>query len=324
MRKLLLRYLFVWTALIGFGLAVAACSPTEPGETGAEPEAAAPAEEPMAAVTETDAAADTEASVETEAAPAGEGSAAAPPEGSEPKGAVEGDEATALAGLVEEAGSAISGRVTYEGEQPKRRPLDTEADPACAAMHSDEPLRSDATVVSEDGGVLWAFAYIQNPPKKDYEIPSEPAKLDQVGCRYTPHVQGMRAGQELEIHNSDDTTHNVRTFPTRGFDGKYINKTINFGQPGPGTRTQVFENPEKAIKVKCDIHPWMQAYIFAMDHPYFDTTDENGNYAIPTADLPPGDYEVVVWHEEWDEQTQTVTVGEDGTATVDFTYSDSE
>lgn len=313
MTKLLTRTVFTFAAAAVIGLAGLGCSPSEPGDTATEPEATAPAEDTMADVAEP------ETTPEEDAAPEGEETASTPPEGSEPKASVEGDEATALAGV---AGPAITGRVTYDGEQPKRRPLDTEADPVCAAMHTDEPLRSDATVVSEDGGVLWAFAYIKNPPKQDYPIPSEPAKLDQVGCRYTPHVLGMRAGQDLDIHNSDDTTHNVRTFPTRGFDGKYVNKTINFGQPGPGTRTQVFQNPEKSIKVKCDIHPWMQAYIFAMDHPYFSTTDANGNFRIPIQGLSAGEYELVVWHEEWGEQTQSVNVGEDGTATADFTYTE--
>lgn len=302
MKYLLSRSLFMLAAAALIGVAGLGCSPTETADT-------APAE--PAAETPTDAPAED----------TGEEPASAPPEGSEPKAQVDPEETPALAGT---SGSAITGRVVFDGERPKRRPLDTEADPACAAMHADEPLRSDATVVSEDGGVVWAFAYIKNPPKQDYPVPAEAAEIDQVGCRYVPHVMGMRAGQELDIRNSDDTTHNVRTFPTRGFDGKYINKTINFGQPGPGVRTQVFENPEDAIKVKCDIHPWMQAYIFAMDHPYFDTTDENGQFRIPTEGLPAGEYEVVVWHEEWGKQSQAVTVGEDGTASADFTYSETE
>lgn len=238
----------------------------------------------------------------------------APSQGSSPQND------TDTAGM--EASAGISGTVTYAGEPPRRRPLDTEADPACAEMHMDEPLLSDEKVVGEDGGVNWAFAYVKNPPEKDYPVPETPAVLDQVGCRYTPHVMGARAEQTLDIRNSDETTHNVRSFSNRRFDGKIINTNFNFGQPGPGVRQQVFENPEMAIKIKCDIHPWMQSYVFAMEHPYFDTTNADGRFVIPTDGLPAGEYTVVVWHEAWGELEQTVTLPEDGaSAEVNFEFS---
>lgn len=289
---------------------------------GAEPAPAESAPAPNSAVSAEPEAAATETVAEPAAPGADAAVVLAPPEGSEPKSKAETIGGASTPETAAVTGPSIMGRVTFNGERPKRRPLETEADPKCAAMHADAPLVSDETIVSEDGGVQFAFAYIKNPPKADYPIPADAIRIDQKGCQYQPHVFGMRAGQNLDIHNSDDTTHNVRTFPTRGFDGKYINKTINFGQPGVGSRTQVFENPESAVKVKCDIHPWMQAYIFAMDHPFFATTDAAGHYALPTEGLPAGEYELVMWHEKWGEQTQSVTVGEDGAASADFVYSE--
>lgn len=205
----------------------------------------------------------------------------------------------------------IKGAVILEGARPKRRPIKIQGDPKCEAMHENDPLLSDSFVVNDEGQVQWVFAYIKNPPEGDYPIPSEPAVLDQQECRYTPHVQGMRAGQDLNIVNSDDLLHNVRSFGRR-------NRPFNLGQPKPGVRTKTISKPEKPLKFKCDIHKWMEAYIFAMDHPFFGTTNEKGLFTIEN--VPAGEYTIETWHEVMGEREVTVNVPAGGTADVKVVY----
>jgi hypothetical protein len=198
------------------------------------------------------------------------------------------------------AASGITGKVTYEGTPPERAVLETEGDPKCAAMHKDAPLLSDREVVSADGGVQWAFIYIKNPPAGDHPVPDTEVVLDQHGCQYVPHVVGIRVGQKMSIVNSDALLHNVRGIAR-------TNKPINYGQPaGSAPRTKVWDKPEMEIRMKCDVHPWMTAFTFAMDHPFFAVTDANGQFSIPN--VPAGDYTVVLWHEAYGQQEMNVTV----------------
>ena len=116
---------------------------------------------------------------------------------------------------------------------------------------------------------------------------------------YRPRVQGVRVGQTLRIVNSDSFTHNVYSFARR-------NRAFNIGQPGQGTREKVFRRPEPAIKVQCDIHPWMTAYLFVLDHPFFAVSDESGSFAI--SGLPAGKHTLVAWHEKLGQQETQISV----------------
>ena len=210
---------------------------------------------------------------------------------------------------------AVRGVVKWDGPAPTPHRLDAGADPKCAAMHgADNPLMSKQEVVSEEGEVQYVFMYVSNPPDGEYEPPAQPAVLDQTGCEYQPHVFGMVAGQELEVRNSDPTLHNVRSFAR-------VNKPFNMGQPeGTSPRTQDnFKKAEDAIKFKCDVHPWMQAFAFVLEHPFFSVTNADGQYEI--GNLPAGTYTLVAWHEKYGEQEQEITVPESGAAEANFTYS---
>jgi hypothetical protein len=206
--------------------------------------------------------------------------------------------------------AAVAGRVVFDGPAPERKPIDTKMDPKCAVLHAGEPLLTEQAVISADGGVANAFVYLKNPPAGDYPVPAEPAVLDQVGCAYVPRVLGVRAGQTVNVKNSDETTHNIRSFPT-------INKPFNISQPGPGVRERKFDEPEMHVKMKCDFHPWMTSHVFSMAHPFFAVTDADGKFSI--ANVPAGEYTVGVWHETFGEQEAVVTVGDSG-AMVDFTF----
>ena len=189
-------------------------------------------------------------------------------------------------------GTAIlRGAVKVLGEPPRQKTVRTDSDPKCAAMHPG-PILSDAIVVDRDGGVKWAFVYvasgINNQPPGG---PLPPVLLDQVKCVFEPHVLGVQVGQPLNIFNTDGILHVAHG-------STLVNREFNYGlMDRDAIRTVTFTQPEMMVKVKCDIHPWMTAWIAVMDHPYFCVTDATGSYAIPN--LPAGRYTVQVWHERY-------------------------
>ena len=82
--------------------------------------------------------------------------------------------------------------------------------------------------------------------------------------------------------------------------------------------TKKFTTPEVMVKFKCNVHPWMSAYVGVRDNPFFSTSGDNGSFAI--AGLPAGTYKIEAWHEKYGTQTQEVTVGNDETKSIDFTF----
>ena len=213
------------------------------------------------------------------------------------------------------AGS-ITGRVTLTGPVPAPETLHITADPVCIQAMGRNP-KSDAILVAADGAVQNAFVYIKDT-LSDYafDVPTEAVTLDQRGCRYSPRIFGVRVGQAVEIINSDATLHNVHALPM-------INAEFNKGQPAQGSRmTQIFTAPEVMVRFKCDVHGWMAAYGGIMSHPFFAVTGADGAFAIKG--LPPGDYELAVWHERFGTKSQKVTIGASQTQTVNFTLASAK
>jgi hypothetical protein len=187
--------------------------------------------------------------------------------------------------------ASVTGRVVLEGTPPPEIVVDLSPDPRCAALHT-EPLTTRHYVVGEDQGLANVFVYIrEGVPERDYPIPSEMPLLDQVDCEYVPYVMGVRAGQTFQVRNSDPTMHNVHSTPDR----RTGNRGFNFAQPFKGLVSERrFTAPEVAIRFKCDVHPWMFAYVAVVDHPFFAVTDESGRFEI--TDLPDGKYTIEAWH----------------------------
>jgi hypothetical protein len=210
-------------------------------------------------------------------------------------------------------GPVLSGQVLLKRNAPKPRVINMSKDAQCVAMHKGEPVLDEEVIVGADGGLKNVFVYIRRGvPERDYPLPAEPALLDQKGCMYHPRVQGVRVGQKLMVANSDPVTHNVRSFPVK-------NKPFNFGQPADmDPRERVFDEPEREIEVQCDFHPWMHAYLFVMEHPFYSVTSDDGTYSI--ANLPPGEYTVGIWHEKFGRKQQTVTLDATGQGTLNFSY----
>ncbi len=221
----------------------------------------------------------------------------------------------ALAALVAPAtAGSVKGSTMFEGDAPGRQRIKMNADPACDALH-EKPVGTEDYLIRKTGEIVNVFVYLKGGDGKDHEAPADHAKIDQHGCQYTPHVQGIMVNQTLDIVNSDPTMHNIHCLAE-------VNKEFNFGQPTPSTREQVFRRAENAIAFKCDVHPWMHAYIFVMDHPYFAVSGSDGTFSIDN--VPAGTYTLVAWHEKLGEVEQEITVGDGDLDGVTFTFTNPE
>ena len=212
-------------------------------------------------------------------------------------------------GIIYAEGS-ITGTITFEGKAPKMKPLRLDADPICVANNEIAP-KKEWLILDENKGVKNVLVFVTEGLNIDYSPPEEPVVIDQKGCIYSPHVLGIMAGQQLDILNNDGTLHNIHALPK-------VNKEFNKAQPRSKKKLSVkFEKPETPFKVKCDVHPWMGAYIGVFDHPCFAVSGDDGTYII--SDLKPGEYVIEAWHEKLGSQTANVTVS-DSAAHQNFTF----
>ena len=207
-----------------------------------------------------------------------------------------------------DAGS-VEGQVTYTGPDPDVA-LPVSADPTCAKLR-DTPLESKTIVGDAAGHLGNVFVYVKSGlAPRTYPAPTDKIEIDQRGCAYLPRVVGVRTGQTVVMKNSDATIHNV--FAQAG-----ENPQFNRGLPQAGMSFEkTFEKPEVMVTLKCNVHPWMTAYVGVMDHPYFAVTGPDGKFAIP--DLPPGTYTLEAWHETLGVKEAVVTVEGGGVGRVEM------
>ena len=220
----------------------------------------------------------------------------------------------ALAALIFLAAAAQAGSVTgtviYDDRVPPPKVLQMDGDPACAAKHKG-PVYSERLVLGDGNTMGNVFIQVMNPPAGNYPAPSEPLIIDQVGCVYKPHVAGVLVGQTVKFKNSDGILHNVHGFPA-------ANKAFNRAMPPILPEIpMVFNQPEPAFPVKCDVHPWMQSYLAVMTHPFFAVTEADGAFTLDG--LPNGTYTVTAWHEHLGTREAEVKV-EGGKGTVDVKF----
>jgi hypothetical protein len=209
------------------------------------------------------------------------------------------------------AGTAsLSGTVAIQGKALRQGTAALTAE--CAALHANRYTLDDV-VVDGENRVQWAFVYVKKGLEgKTFAPPAEAVLVDQVGCRYVPHVFGIRVGQKLIFQNSDNFLHNVHGLP-------FANPEFNFGQPSKGLRNElVFTASEVMAFVKCDVHSFMSTYAGVLDHPFYAVTDASGKYELKG--LPAGKYTIEVWHEKYKSVEKEVTV--EGQATQDFSLVD--
>lgn len=215
-----------------------------------------------------------------------------------------------------EDGASLVGVVKFDGPRPTRKRIQLREKGGklsdCQKLHK-AGLLDENLLVSTQGEVANVFVYVRTGlEKKSYPVPKQPAVLNQHKCMFRPRVQGVHVGQQFLMRNSDPLIHNVRSL-------SFKNRAFNIAQPAKTPdRERVFTKPERPIRMQCDFHPWMTAYVFVMVHPYFAVTNEKGRYKIEG--LPAGEYTLAAWHEEFGEQRVKITVGATGTTEVGFSF----
>lgn len=197
----------------------------------------------------------------------------------------------------------------------KIKPINMDADPVCQQQHTS-PVYSEDVVVNANGALKNVFVYVNAEKsgmvRSALAAPTTPVVLTQSGCWYSPHVFGIQADQPLEIVNDDATLHNINAKPT-------VNQPFNVAQPVKGMKTtKKFAKPEVMVKFKCNVHPWMNAYAGVLTHPFFSVSGADGAFAI--TGLPAGTYTIEAWHEKYGTQTQTVTVGDGESKSLELTF----
>ena len=203
--------------------------------------------------------------------------------------------------------AVVSGRVTLSGLPPANEKVTMTTDPFCDAQHPGS-TELPAVAVGADGALANVLLRVTEGVTGVYPAPTEARTLDQKGCAFSPRVLAVVAGQPLDVVSSDATLHNVHA-------AAKANAPFNLGMPAPGTRyTRVFTKPE-IVPFKCDVHPWMRAWVAVVPHPFFAVTGDDGRYEI--RNLPAGAYTVETWHEKLPGRTFRVTVADGEAATLD-------
>jgi hypothetical protein len=202
----------------------------------------------------------------------------------------------------------ITGTVKLLGTPPEMQLTKRQADPYCAKT----PMKDEEVVVGTGGTLKNVIVRITKGVTGRYDPPPTPAVVDQSACMYRPRVQGIQLGQPLQIKNSDQTLHNVHGYkgPSTLFNQAEI--------PGQPPMTKQLNNPDEIVKLKCDVHPWMTAYVLVSTNPFFAVTGEDGSFKI--GGVPPGSYTVEAWHERFGAKSAEITVPADKPATAVFAF----
>lgn len=212
-----------------------------------------------------------------------------------------------------EGGGSISGTVSLAGKPPKPQRLDLSSDPPCLEIAGRKVMQQDL-VVGKGGGLANVFVRLEGAGLEAAAgpVPEEAVVIEQRGCIYYPRMAGARAGQTLRVVNGDDIVHNVRSVSEAG-------SGFNIGQPFAGMAFDFdLVAAEPMMRLRCDMHPWMHAFIGVVDHPWFAVSGEDGRFEL--VGVPAGEYEVSLWHEKLGSQRRSVTITDGAATTLDLSY----
>ena len=211
--------------------------------------------------------------------------------------------------------ATLRGQVIFKGPRPKPPALRIDEDAACVQLNHGR-LLEESILVNSSGALGNVFVYVKKGLEGKQFAPPPPGEvvtIDQKNCRFDPHVIGVRVGQTLRISNSDPVTHNIHPMPAQN---REWNQSQEQGAPALERK---FVRAETMIRVKCNVHSWMRAYVSAMEHPYFAVTRADGSFEI--ANLPPGSYTIEAWQEKFGPQEMAVELAPSEQKPVEFVFT---
>ncbi len=206
----------------------------------------------------------------------------------------------------------ITGKVTLKGTPPPEKPIDAlKNDPNCGKLVKDKEVpKTRFYLVGDKGQLADVIVSIKGIPGKSTGAQAKPHLLDQVNCEYVPYVSAVQTDQKILVRNSDPVFHNVH--PTPKVQGN--NEANKAQMPKAPDLEFTFTKPEELLRFKCDVHPWMFAYVSVFDHPYFSVTGTDGTFTIQN--VPPGKYTLEFNHRKAGVVTKEIEV-KDSNVTVD-------
>jgi hypothetical protein len=188
-----------------------------------------------------------------------------------------------------QAGGVITGTVTFAGNPPANPKMLVAKNADYCGAEMEIPV---LVVNPKNKGVKWTVVYLEGvtggPVKEKYELNmGEPGKK----CDFVQHVVAMVKNKTLVMTNTDPILHNPHTFNEKHA------TVFNVALSEKGQVNEKKLRTGGVVKLQCDSHVHMNGWVLSLDHGYFAVTDENGNFKI--ADVPPGKYKLVAWHEGW-------------------------
>ncbi len=207
----------------------------------------------------------------------------------------------------------ISGAIFYEGTPPPEIPITPlKNDPVCGTLYAKMPT-THFYKVGPHRGLGDVVVSLTGLHRTSMGAEAAPLVIDQKGCQYTPYISACQTGQTIIVRNSDPVLHNVHVIPQNP-----KNQEVNRAQvPGGPDIKLTLNAPEPFVLFKCDVHPWMFAFVSVFDHPYFSVSGEDGHYRIHN--VPPGSYTIVARHRKAGTLQQNVVV-RDQDVKLDFTF----
>ena len=177
----------------------------------------------------------------------------------------------------------------------------------------------DSPIVTIRAGVLrHVVVYLEDVPEgKPFRAAAKKVTINQVGCWFVPFLSVLMDGGELEAVNSDPLLHNIHIYELLG-QGRSTVASVSQPRKGDIMTMSVHLDEGKALKVECDAHDFMHAFVFVADNPYYALVRPDGSFEI--TDVPPGRYAIHAWHPYLGEKSAAIEVEADGVVTVDFSF----
>jgi plastocyanin len=207
-----------------------------------------------------------------------------------------------LAGPSPAAAGSIKGTVRLSGSVPTPKKLAVTVDQFVCGKEKD----ARGLVLSPQGGIRDAVVWLDLPPAPATPAGSAVVQIDQQQCVFVPRVVVVPAGGTVEFLNSDPLLHNIKSRSVQ-------NVRFNHTHPKGRTIPLSFAKPE-IVRVGCDLHPWMRAWVVVAAHPFYAVTNDRGEFVL--LDVPRGTYTLRVWQERLESTTAEVRVKDHGVATV--------
>src|SRR5215467_6858985 len=207
------------------------------------------------------------------------------------------------------AGSII-GEVRFTDDPPAMPTVKVSKD----QDYCGETFLNETYLIGSDGVLQNVVVFVDTSPSKAQGDPQKDNILNNTGCRYSPRILALQKGERLRIKNNDPKLHIPHSY--------HEDRTVfNLSLPFKGTTIDATPRIRQAgvLKVVCDTHAWMMAYIHVFDHPYFAVTDERGIFSI--SNLPAGTYVLKAWHEDIGVKSQELTIPESGDVRASFEFT---